>query len=239
MLAYPRKPCDVCAAPLSVHRVIHGYCDQPSCVTLGRQRLLDARKAVERAAVQAVVAAHREVLLAQLRSLQGGGLEMLHVPGIHLEAEAMPASRSEALREYIGLLLAAAPADVEELDPPLPRPDVIKAACSTCRGYCCRMGGNSAYLRAETIARVRADHPDMSDAAIRAVYEDAVPAISMAGSCIFHGELGCNLPRGFRAQVCNDYLCDPLQAALNNRRGNALGIVVVEDGAVSRSTLVT
>jgi hypothetical protein len=115
--------------------------------------------------------------------------------------------------------------------------ELVKAACSTCRGFCCRKGGDSAYLTADTIARVRMQHPAMSDTDIASVYLNAVPATSMAQSCIFHGEQGCTLRREFRAQICNDYHCDPLDAALKRGNSRAIDVVVIDGLSVQVSAL--
>src|SRR4051794_2944945 len=43
---------------------------------------------------------------------------------------------------------------------------VAQAACSLCKGYCCRNGGDDGFLDSRTIARVRLADPTMTDAAL-------------------------------------------------------------------------
>jgi hypothetical protein len=87
---------------------------------------------------------------------------------------------------------------------------VAATACSLCKGSCCRNGGDHAFLGERALARVRLDHPGISDDALRQHYLDRVPAESYQGSCIFHGREGCTLDRSMRTDVCNQYFCGGL-----------------------------
>ena len=101
-------------------------------------------------------------------------------------------------------------------------PDEVPAvgtACSLCRGFCCRTGGNEAYLNPKTLARVWSERAHMTADDLVAAYVDAVPELAFAGSCIFHAERGCNLPRAMRSNVCHTYECTPLRNGLSARDG--------------------
>ena len=43
---------------------------------------------------------------------------------------------------------------------------VARTACSLCKGWCCRNGGNDAFLDDRTMARVRIARPDMDERAV-------------------------------------------------------------------------
>lgn len=83
----------------------------------------------------------------------------------------------------------------------------IAQACTLCRGDCCQNGGEHAYLRRQTLARVLAASPGMSLEDVVRTYLDRVPEESYEGSCIYHGVKGCNLPGEMRSDTCNDFYC--------------------------------
>ena len=75
--------------------------------------------------------------------------------------------------------------------------------------------GNEAYLNPKTLARVWSERAHLTADDLVAAYLDAVPDLAFEGSCIFHAEYGCNLPRAMRSNVCHDYQCTPLRNALS------------------------
>jgi hypothetical protein len=202
------------------------------------QRRIAQRQVEERAAIQAVAEAHRDALLQQHPELRDTGLDVLIVPGFNSLLQPMDPTRRETLQQHIQELLATQSVATEAAVTESTNSELVKAACSTCRGFCCRKGGDSAYLTADTIARVRMQHPAMSDADIASVYSSSVPETSMAHSCVFHGEQGCSLQREFRAQICNDYHCDPLDVALKRGKEGAVSVVAIEALSVQRSAVV-
>jgi hypothetical protein len=101
--------------------------------------------------------------------------------------------------------------------PPAPEADtaaVLRAGCAACQGDCCLGGGEHAYLDERTMARVRRDRPDLDARGVIAAYVRDVAPLSYAGSCLFHGERGCTLDAGLRADLCGRYFCDGLMAFL-------------------------
>src|SRR3954470_12384903 len=76
---------------------------------------------------------------------------------------------------------------------------VTLTACTLCRGWCCKGGGDHGYLDEPTLARVRADRPGLSAWAIVRLYLMHVPETGYAGSCLFHGARGCTLERALRS----------------------------------------
>jgi hypothetical protein len=89
---------------------------------------------------------------------------------------------------------------------------VARTACSLCKGWCCRNGGDDAFLDDQTLARVRLARPHMTEPAILRLYLERVPPVAYRESCIFHGKQGCTLDRSLRADVCNSYYCGGLGA---------------------------
>ena len=87
---------------------------------------------------------------------------------------------------------------------------VARTACTLCEGWCCKGGGEHAYLDERTLARLCATTPGLSARSILRLYLRRVPENGHAGSCIFHGQQGCTLEPSQRSDVCNDYFCGGL-----------------------------
>src|SRR5277367_376771 len=87
---------------------------------------------------------------------------------------------------------------------------VTRTACTMCRGYCCKGGGEHAYLDERVMARVRMAQPELDARGVLRRYLDSVPEVGYEGTCLFHGEKGCTLDRSLRSDVCNSYFCDML-----------------------------
>lgn len=88
---------------------------------------------------------------------------------------------------------------------------VASAACALCAGFCCKGGGEHAYLDERDLARVCQARPELDARAVIRLYRDSVPAEGYEGSCVFHGPLGCSLHRSLRSDVCNSYFCNALR----------------------------
>jgi hypothetical protein len=88
---------------------------------------------------------------------------------------------------------------------------LARAACTLCAGYCCKGGGEHAYIDERDLARVRQAHPELGARAVVRLFIESVPFESHAGSCVFHGPQGCTLPRSLRSDVCNSYFCGALR----------------------------
>lgn len=103
---------------------------------------------------------------------------------------------------------------------------VAQTACSLCKGWCCRNGGDDGFLDDRTLARVRLTRPEMTEQRIVRLYLDCVPHASYRDSCIFHGSGGCTLDRAIRADVCNSYFCGGLSAFLKSAGPAAPAVVI-------------
>jgi len=96
---------------------------------------------------------------------------------------------------------------------PSDRPDesaILGLSCATCRGECCTAGGDHAFLREDSLVRVRAQNPSLSESELIDAYAAYLPARHYRGSCVFHTIGGCELPRAMRSNICNRYLCGGL-----------------------------
>jgi hypothetical protein len=105
---------------------------------------------------------------------------------------AVAPERVRRLREHlVGTLreMRAAKPWVRSVSPALPDPTgftarVAQAACSLCKGWCCRNGDDNGFLDEPTLTRLRVATPDMTEGAILRLYLARVPAAAYRDSCI-------------------------------------------------------
>ena len=88
---------------------------------------------------------------------------------------------------------------------------VLGQACAMCQGRCCGYGDNAAYLRAGTIRRYRAAHPEKTASDVVDDYLSRLANHSVAESCIYHQANGCGLSREMRSETCNRHFCKGLK----------------------------
>jgi hypothetical protein len=115
---------------------------------------------------------------------------------------------------------------------------VARTACSLCRGWCCRNGGDDAFLDDRTLARLRLANPEITDQTIMRLYLARVPEAVYEDSCIFHGKRGCTLDRSMRADICNTYFCGGLHAYMRGHAAPEPTVVLAGEGATMRSSPV-
>jgi hypothetical protein len=159
---------------------------------------------------------------------------------------AMPTGRVQRLREHLIKELADlrnAKCLERFASPVQPEPTgfaarVAQTACSLCKGFCCRNGGDDAFLDDQTLARVRLAKPEMTERALLQVYLDCVPSTSYRDSCIFHGSRGCTLDRLMRADVCNSYFCGGLGTYMKSRDFTAPTVIIAGQGDKMRTSSV-
>lgn len=134
--------------------------------------------------------------------------------------------------------------ELRHVDTTCPRPPsgfaalVAATACGLCEGWCCRHGGDDAYLDGDTMARVYRDMPDLEVGAVVRLYVSQVPPVAYEGSCIFHGGRGCMLDWSLRADICNSYFCGGLTAYFKEGDEDAPRIVHAGEGSAMRSSAV-
>lgn len=146
------------------------------------------------------------------------------LPAMDRPVVPLPRMRRAAFRANLRRFLRTGGTGAERTDP-APASPLVQAGCGVCRGHCCRLGQNHAFLDGS-------DFGGLAGADAYRWYVRMLPPESVEGSCVFHGPLGCVLPRERRAPICNRYECDGLdQAAVSGARRLA---AVDEDGRILR-----
>ncbi len=83
--------------------------------------------------------------------------------------------------------------------------------CIQCQGACCIAGADKGFVEIQLLRRVMTEQPGLRPRDLYQLYMQHLPNKSVKGSCIFHTQTGCNLPRKLRSDVCNGYLCEPVE----------------------------
>jgi len=245
--------CSVCGDALSVHEAVRGgHCDNEACRRGAVRRDLDRRRARE-AQVAVRVEEIREVE-AERAGIPPSSIRPLVVPANGRTLAPLPKARKSDFRRHL-VRAAASPAyagaDVKRpsepsevassSEAPAPGTRVKAAACATCRGDCCVPGASRyAFIDGAVLARYAALHPGSRPRDVVTAYLRRIPQVSVEGSCVFHGELGCTLPRRMRSSVCNDYECGPLRdlhIVAETEPERRVLIVAASDGAIARWSL--
>ena len=179
---------------------------------------------------------------------EAGGNQAVMVPLNRRALVPMEPERLRRLRKHIVQSLRAMRTmkrPVESASPLRPEPaefvgKVARAACSLCRGWCCKGGGEHGYLDERVMSRVRQARPDLDARAVVRLYVDRVPTVGYAGSCVFHGEAGCTLDRSLRSDVCNSYFCTGLGNFVKAVDTPTSAVVIAtEDGETRMSPVLT
>lgn len=237
----PDRRCSTCTRPLKPEQLARGHCGEPAC----RDRHHERQRVVTRARL----AAQASRLLVRLQGSSDPDVPIVHLPVLDGRSTRLPARRRVAFRRHLQSIARGETTDV----PAPPRPPespapsdemtrALRTGCATCGGHCCSFGNTHAYLRAETFERIRADHPGLDDGEIIARYIDALPEVSIRGSCVYHTRHGCALERAWRADLCNDFYCAGLSQYRRERNsGPPLPVFfAASDGKqVIRGTLLT
>ena len=113
---------------------------------------------------------------------------------------------------------------------------VARVACTLCRGFCCKGGGEHAYLDERVMARVRQAQPELDARTVMRLYVERVPAVGYEGSCVFHGTEGCTLDRSLRSDVCNSYFCTGLGNYVKNGDTTTAVVVIAGEGGEMRKS---
>lgn len=241
--------CSVCGTGLTVHeRVRGGICGSAEC-----RRVLAGRHAAQRSDVASTQL--REAALALRGSVAEalrprGDVLLAIVPSYENRIVNLPERRRRRFRDHLTSCITEAmvsgpPAKAsgdgitaEHYGADLP--DLAKA-CATCRGFCCRTGGDRAWIDANTVRRFMAGSPTLRPRDVLRVYLAHVPLRTFRYSCVYHGEQGCALPRVMRADICNTFECAGLQQLRRDltverpRNPAALLVVAGRGGVVMRS----
>ena len=113
-------------------------------------------------------------------------------------------------------------------------------ACSTCKGYCCRLGDNHAFLDWQSVCDIRSQlDKEYTDAQLLDYYLSFIPKTSYEKGCLFQGDTGCALPCELRSHTCNRYLCKDVKAISATIKARTLNreefyIAAVNNGEIVR-----
>lgn len=85
--------------------------------------------------------------------------------------------------------------------------------CAQCKGSCCEHGaGWRAFIDLTLLQRWQAHHPQSTMQDAVKAYVEMLPPSHVYGSCLYQSDQGCAMPRQHRADICNGFACDALQA---------------------------
>jgi hypothetical protein len=229
------RSCRVCGFQLSPGWVGEA-CEQEHCRGELDARLSRVRKDFELERAREAAANLKGQELRALRPGEIPGEAVVAVlPGTNRPITLQHPERKTLLRERLSGLIEDADADPDGPtgDPPAPgtpptAADLLnRAACTACRGQCCRLGEDHAFIRPATLRRFHKGRPEMTGVQVVDAYLECVPKESALGGCVFQGRQGCALPRAMRSDVCNRYLCEDLERAGNLVAGTSKPLLAV------------
>ncbi|MEM9063069.1 MAG: hypothetical protein AAGD13_21615 [Pseudomonadota bacterium] len=106
----------------------------------------------------------------------------------------------------------------------------IESACMLCHGHCCLNGGPSnAFLTVEDVNRFRRENPGATPDDVRSAYYELMPEKTVLLSCVFHGPVGCTMPRTMRSDLCNSALCSSQRHLIEGEEGGDTAAVLVAE----------
>lgn len=258
LLKKQNKLCRICSRPLSDQEWASGICAAPDC-----RRTDLAQRAHEehqqRTQQEQKLREHAQQLRDQVVNRFGvrqpESFLLAVIPAAIHRITRLPAQRRREFRDHLKSLIdraAALPAPpaVVDQEPVMESVAVQDArlqaasgsACACCQGSCCRGGAYThAYLGVETLQRYMTTHSKQSPRKVLASYMRHISAETCEGSCVYHREDGCSLPREMRANICNEFYCGGLREFRANvpATGPVRGFfVATADNAIQRAALV-
>ncbi len=248
----PTGKCAVCTRPLTVAQRARGHCDATLC-RAETARMRREQEAARKAALLVSMQRRREHAAAQrglARDAQATFKAAL-IPRNTDRASRLSARRRASHEAHLRACLAearqapeipgAAPApdaaSVPDQQTPLQRAEtqLLLTACATCRGKCCREGGDHAFLSAESMIAYLQRFPAADDDAVVAHHLRHIGETTMTHGCVYQGLRGCTLAAELRADICHRFHCtgllmlkgqfaagEPVRAYLVHRRGERL-----------------
>jgi hypothetical protein len=247
--------CAWCGIPIDRHKAVTTRsCGRPACegrrVAEVAARVEQRQHEQQRALVAAMGRAWAPQLDAAAAAL-GIGRDAL-VVGVVPRQEApvlpLPAPRRAALEAHLAAIAAegfaiARPEDHwspgDAAGRAAPETGLAVAACSTCQGSCCRLGGaQMAFLTARDVCRYRLTEPAPTAEGFVARYLGFLPEASVADACAYQGATGCTVPRAERSNICNSHHCTGLRALLaswNEAGAGAAAAIIAEDDGTPRA----
>lgn len=236
-MCYTPKRCVRCNCVLDapIDQLL-GVCEKPQCrgahFAQKRQREEAAHRELRLEIAQKVfqqLRAGDQAVNGDWESVERSGNSLSTVPSCESGLCPLPSERVEQFAQHLDCIIAKAVALCGDLEavcsllveyshrdfrsadsPVIP----VLNGCTTCRGYCCRAGGDTALLSPRLIAWQLLSDPTSSVESIRQAYLNRLPENSVEDSCVYHTAQGCALARHERENICNDFHCWELQSAL-------------------------
>lgn len=222
--------CGVCGRGLLTHEIARGACGDPHCQKVWLIDRPIAEREARRRALLARAEAWRDEAGTEHGLPDAADFVAIPIPSNPYHTTPLPPARRDALRAHLTEKASAAMerlrvGDMEPL--PLVREratsawamlppasaamqHVLSAACATCRGSCCSVGANHAFIDVDTMQSYIEQHPDDSLEQIIDAYMAPIAEATMSIGCIYQVEQACTLPRGMRSTLCNGYYCESL-----------------------------
>lgn len=225
----PTFKCVQCTRPLTTSERAQGHCDNPGCRDAVMRDRRAAAQQLEKDLVDRLV--RRRELTARNHGIVGAEqatYRLAILPYNEDVVSTLPAQRRtihEAhLREQLArarVRRAVSPNDAateaieiseQALSPTqVAESELLHAACGSCRGECCRVGGDKAFISDETLLGVIQRFPSMDDDAIVAHYMQHIGTHTMTRGCVYQSERGCTLAPELRAEICHSFYCTGLR----------------------------
>lgn len=245
-----RHECEFCGRKLTATQgVSRGICDSIEChhrmiEKVGTELL--ARKRKENAAYRDRMFAENAEPVAAAKAAIGadGPVATAVVPYQEKRPVPLPADRRDAFARHmraIAEMAFAEPAPEADLsyreDLEAPEAGYLAAACASCRGGCCEIGGDTACLSYVDVMRYRQRAPQATIEAVIEDYVSRVPAAAVEGSCVYHTQRGCALPRDLRNDQCNEFHCRALKTLKEvwEEAGSGHAVVIAADQGEMRN----
>ena len=168
------------------------------------------------------------------------------VPRSSVEMSFLPEERRDAFVAHLDEIIAEA--FDEEGDLMLEEPEMfedretiepadpmaVTLTCIACRGHCCRNGADRmAFLTMEMMVYYRLRDPEITNEEIREDYLAYLPELTQTDSCVYHGDMGCTLPRQLRANLCNTWRCagqkKMVEEVAAKGAARALAVALIDD----------
>lgn len=115
--------------------------------------------------------------------------------------------------------------------------------CGHCGGRCCTAGRDDhAFLHEGALHRWMAEHPGSTPDDAVAHYLAALPPAHVQGSCLYHTQQGCALPRQRRSDTCNRFRCAPLKTlaeAVRQQPPQGVAVLRSRGGRMESLALIT
>ena len=175
---------------------------------------------------------------------------MVVVPDDPADIKWLPESRKQAHWAFLydlcmksidtgnGAGNASPDSDSSGMDPPAM---VALHVCAVCRGACCHLGKDHAFLDETAICRFKAHSGITNPLDIVHAYAVHLPPIAVVNGCVYQSDQGCTLPRWMRADICHAYRCKGLKQAermIRYHDVSRLYVVVRKDNRISRAAFV-